>query len=75
MYFPDVRIVVYVQLVMSSSGNSAEYAAKRQKNNEQCRASRLKRKEYEMEIARKKPMLEVTYVRLQREVNHLMRCL
>lgn len=55
------------------SSRDADYAARRQKNNEQCRASRLKRKEKETELAQKKPVLEVTYVRLQREVNHLMR--
>lgn len=58
---------------MNPSSNSADYAAKRKKNNEQCKVSRQKRKEYEMEIDRTKPILEITYVRLQKEMNHLMR--
>lgn len=48
-----------------------DYYTKRQKNNEQAKISRLRKKELEMEIAKKKQKLEVAYVKLQKQINHM----
>lgn len=56
----------------NSSGNSSmDYYLKRQKNNEQAKISRLRKKEHEIELAKKKQKLEMTYVKLQKQINHM----
>jgi len=49
-----------------------DYIIKRQKNNESARLSRLKRKECEMDTARKKQTLEKTYVKLHKEISRIV---
>lgn len=56
----------------SGNGGMDDYNSKRQKNNEQARVSRLKKKENEIAVAKKKEKLEVTYVKLQKQINHVM---
>lgn len=48
-----------------------DYYIKRQKNNEAAKISRLRKKEHEIEIAKKKQKLEMTYVKLQKQINHM----
>lgn len=47
------------------------YNTKRQKNNEAAKSSRLKKKEHEMEIVKKKQKLEKTYVQLQKQISRI----
>lgn len=47
------------------------YYLKRQKNNEAAKNSRMKKKEQEIEVAKKKQKLEMTYVKLQKQINHM----
>lgn len=51
--------------------NNVNYNMKRQKNNEASKNSKLKKKELEMEMAKKKQMLEKTYVKLKKQINHI----
>lgn len=60
-----------MDLSKNSSKNNIDYYIKRQKNNEAAKNSRIKKKEHEIEIAKKKQKLEVTYVKLQKQINHL----
>lgn len=55
----------------AGSGNSMDYYLKRQKNNEAAKISRLKKKEHELELAKQKRRLEITYVKLQKQINHI----
>lgn len=55
----------------TNSTNNMDYYIKRQKNNEAAKISRLRKKEHEIEIAKKKQKLEMTYVKLQKQINHM----
>jgi hypothetical protein len=55
----------------NSSSHGMDYYMKRQKNNEAAQKSRLRKKEHEIEIAKKKQKLEMTYVKLQKQINHI----
>jgi len=55
----------------SGGAGSADYHAKRQKNNEAAKNSRIKKKGIELEMADKKQKLEMAYVQLQRQIDRM----
>jgi hypothetical protein len=76
----DKLYIFFIRNTMNSSKNSSsnnnnnsmqDYYIKRQKNNEAAKTSRLKKKEQEIEIAKKKQKLEITYVKLQKQINRM----
>lgn len=59
---------------MNTSKNSSknlDYKMQREKNNEASKNSRLKKKEHEVEISKEKKKLEITYVKLQKQINNI----
>lgn len=54
-----------------SSSIDNSYDISRQKNNEAARRSRLKRKQQEIEMAKTKEELEITYIELQRQIEQI----
>lgn len=59
---------------MSTSKNSSgnlDYKMQRQKNNEASKNSRMKKKEHEAEISKERKKLEITYVKLQKQINQM----